>query len=52
MAGGTPAEQVKRLLTAVRRFARGDLRDDIALLAVTVRTVEREGTALEGRSDT
>jgi phosphoserine phosphatase RsbU/P len=52
MAGGTPAEQVKRLLTAVRRFARGDLRDDIALLAVTVRTVEREGTAREGRSDT
>ncbi len=52
MAGGTPREQVRRLLTAVRRFARGDLRDDVALLAVTVRTVEREGTAREGRSDT
>ena len=52
MAGGTSAEHVKRLLTAVRRFARGDLRDDIALLAVTVRRVEHEGAANEGRSDT
>ena len=52
MAGGTPRELVRRLLTVVRRFVRGDLRDDVALLAITVRKIERDGTAHEGRSDT
>jgi serine phosphatase RsbU (regulator of sigma subunit) len=39
VAGGTPREIVRRLLTAVRRFGRGDLRDDVALLAIAIREV-------------
>ena len=43
VAGGTPRELVRRLLTVVRRFVRGDLRDDVALLAITVRTHRARG---------
>jgi serine phosphatase RsbU (regulator of sigma subunit)/HAMP domain-containing protein/uncharacterized protein YigA (DUF484 family) len=51
VVGGTPREIIRRLLTAVRRFGRGDLRDDVALLAISVREVASEGTAHEGGSD-
>jgi sigma-B regulation protein RsbU (phosphoserine phosphatase) len=44
LVGGTARELVRRLLTAVRRFGRGDLRDDVALLAVTIRGAESEET--------
>ncbi|MEI7814262.1 MAG: SpoIIE family protein phosphatase [Coriobacteriia bacterium] len=50
--GGKPHEIVKRLLTAVRRFGRGDLRDDVALLAIAVRRLDGDGVADEERSDT
>jgi serine phosphatase RsbU (regulator of sigma subunit) len=51
VVGGTPRELIRRLLTAVRRFGRGDLRDDVALLAIAVREVASEGTASQGGSD-
>jgi serine phosphatase RsbU (regulator of sigma subunit) len=50
--GGTPRELVRRLLTAVRRFGRGDLRDDVALLAIAIRSTLNEGSAAGGRSGT
>ncbi len=37
LGGGSPDEVVRRLLTAVRRFVHGDLRDDVAVLVLTVR---------------
>jgi sigma-B regulation protein RsbU (phosphoserine phosphatase) len=52
IVGGTPRELVRRLLAAVKRFGRGELRDDVALLAIAVRRIESEGTAHEERSDT
>ena len=52
LAGGTPRELVRRLLTAVRRFGRGELRDDVALLALAIRGVDSESAAREERSDT
>lgn len=52
LAGGTAAEIVRRLLTVVRRFVRGDLRDDVAVLAISVCTSGSGGTPREGRSDT
>ena len=36
--GGTSVELAQRVLDSVRRFAHGDLRDDVAVLALTVRT--------------
>jgi len=49
VAGGTPREIVRRLLTAVRRFGRGDLRDDVALLAVAFRGIsDQDDTHNEG----
>jgi sigma-B regulation protein RsbU (phosphoserine phosphatase) len=47
LASGTPREVVRRLLTAVRRFGRGDLRDDVALLAIAVREVHGEESTIE-----
>ena len=52
LVGGTPRELVRRLLTAVRRFGRGDLRDDVALLAVAVRRIENDGPVDAERLDT
>jgi len=52
IAGGTPRELVRRLLAAVRRFGRGELRDDVALLALTIRKIDSEAVAHEERSDT
>lgn len=42
LGGGTPDDVVQRLLSEVRRFVHGELRDDIAVLALTVREVGRE----------
>jgi sigma-B regulation protein RsbU (phosphoserine phosphatase) len=51
VAGGTPREIIRRLLTAVRRFGRGDLRDDVALLAIAVRRNEKNEISDDGGSD-
>jgi len=48
LGGGTAEEVVRRLLTAVRRFVHGDLRDDVAVLALTVREPVTGDTANEG----
>ena len=51
--GGTAEEVVQRLLTQVRRWVHGELRDDIAILAVTVRGSEGlADEACEGDSAT
>jgi serine phosphatase RsbU (regulator of sigma subunit) len=51
VVGGTPREIIRRLLTAVRRFGRGDLRDDVALLAIAVRRNEKNEISDDGGSD-
>jgi sigma-B regulation protein RsbU (phosphoserine phosphatase) len=52
LASGTPREVVRRLLTAVRRFGRGDLRDDVALLAIAIREAPGEDSTIKkGSSD-
>jgi serine phosphatase RsbU (regulator of sigma subunit)/HAMP domain-containing protein len=48
VAGGSPREVIRRLLTAVRRFGRGELRDDVALLAVEFRGVGDNGATSDG----
>lgn len=48
-AGGNAEEIVRRLLTLVRRWVHGELRDDVAVLAVAIRSVEQgDGGAREG----
>ena len=51
LGGGAPREIVRRLLTAVRRFGRGDLRDDVALLAVAFGASVDDGQVNEEGSD-
>ena len=51
-AGGSAEEVVRRLLTMVRRWVRGDLRDDVAVLAIALRPREHEhDAACEGETD-
>lgn len=47
-AGGTPDDVVQRLLADVRRFAHGELRDDVAILAVEIREKRTGQTDEEG----
>lgn len=50
-AGGSPEEVVRRLLTLVRRWVHGELRDDVAVLAIALEPSEREhGAAREGEA--
>jgi serine phosphatase RsbU (regulator of sigma subunit)/HAMP domain-containing protein len=44
-AGGSATEIVQRLLTSVRRWTRGELRDDVAVLAIALGLNEREHDA-------
>jgi serine phosphatase RsbU (regulator of sigma subunit)/HAMP domain-containing protein len=50
LVGGTPDEIVRRLLTLVRRWVHGELRDDVAVLAIALKADESEhGSAYEGK---
>lgn len=42
-SGGSVDEIVRRLLTLVRRWVHGELRDDVALLAIAIRPGDGEG---------
>lgn len=44
---GTAAETVREIISAVRRFAHGRLRDDIAVLAITYRGATSAGVTTE-----
>jgi serine phosphatase RsbU (regulator of sigma subunit)/HAMP domain-containing protein len=51
--GGTAEDVVQRLLTQVRRWVHGDLRDDVAILAITVLGGAGEsGSAHQGEAAT
>jgi serine phosphatase RsbU (regulator of sigma subunit)/HAMP domain-containing protein len=50
-AGGSAEEIVRRLLTLVRRWVHGELRDDVAVLAVAIKSNERGDGAREGDVD-
>jgi serine phosphatase RsbU (regulator of sigma subunit) len=51
MAGGSAEEIVRRLLTMVRRWVHGELRDDVAVLAVALKAQDGEhGPAHKGES--
>lgn len=45
MAGGSAEEIVRRLLTMVRRWVHGELRDDVAVLAIALRSDDGEHDA-------
>lgn len=40
--GGTPVELAETLLDSVKRFVRGELRDDVAVLVVTVKPAQED----------
>jgi serine phosphatase RsbU (regulator of sigma subunit)/methyl-accepting chemotaxis protein len=51
-AGGSAEEIVRRLLTLVRRWVHGELRDDVAVLAIALESSASEhGTSREGEAD-
>jgi serine phosphatase RsbU (regulator of sigma subunit) len=51
-AGGSADEIVRRLLTLVRRWVHGELRDDVAILAIAVRPTEGDhDTARKGEPE-
>jgi phosphoserine phosphatase RsbU/P len=47
-AGGSAEEIVRRLLTLVRRWVHGELRDDVAVLALAMRSNKQEDGDREG----
>jgi len=51
-AGGSAEEIVRRLLTLVRRWVHGELRDDVAVLAIALESGQREhGEARKGEAN-